>query len=283
MIHSRTVVRPLARTGLVALGFGLLLLLTLPLLSLLLQSSPIALWHALAHPLVLPALWLSARTTAVTLSIVVAAGTPLAWLLSRSKSRWSAGVEAIVELPIVMPPAVLGIALLLAFGRHGLLGGLLADLGVGLPFSTAAVVVAQVVVAAPFYVQSATAGFRRVDDDLLLVARTLGASSERAFVRVALPVALPAMVSGAALSWARAAGEFGATLLFAGNLPGRTQTMPLAIYAALETDVVVAQAIAVILGIASLTVLLAIRFVPRWPGWSHGPVGRGGADRGRTR
>lgn len=244
------------------LAAGLLALLVVPFVALALASTPAELLAGLRHPLVAPALWLSVRTTAISLLIVVLAGTPLAWYFARSRGRWVAVVEALVELPIVIPPAVVGIALLLTFGRSGVFGDWLAATGWSLPFTTRAVIVAQVVVSAPFYIQSATAGFRKVDDDLLLVARTLGASPARAFVRVAVPSALPALISGTALAWARAVGEFGATLLFAGNMTGRTQTMPLAIYTALEADVRVAQAIALVLGAAAFATLLLIRVAP---------------------
>lgn len=244
----------------VTLGLGLLVFLLLPIAALGLASSPGELWAALSHPLVLPALGLSAWTTTVTLVIVIITGTPLAWMLARTRGPWARVIETAVELPIVIPPAVMGIALLLVFGRQGLLG----SLGVALPFTPAAVIVAQVVVAAPFYVQSAVAGFRGVDDDLLLVARTLGASPRRTFLQIAVPLCLPSIVNGAALCWARALGEFGATLLFAGSFPGRTQTMPLAIYAALEADVRVATAIALVLALAAFTTLLAARAARRW-------------------
>lgn len=243
-----------------ALGLGLLVFLLLPITALGLTSSPGELWAALSHPLVLPALGLSAWTTAITLLVVIVTGTPLAWMLARARGPWARVIETAVELPIVIPPAVMGIALLLVFGRQGLLG----ELGLALAFTPAAVIVAQVVVAAPFYVQSAAAGFRGVDDDLLLVARTLGASPRRAFVRVAVPLCMPALINGAALCWARALGEFGATLLFAGSFPGRTQTMPLAIYAALEADVRVATAIALVLALLAFATLLGARAARRW-------------------
>ena len=194
--------------------------------------------------------------------VVVAAGTPLAWWLAASSGRWARGVEQLVDLPIVLPPAVLGIALLQTFGRNGLLGGSLEALGLQVPFTTAAVVLTQVVVASPFYVQSAAAAFRRVDRDLLIVARTLGRSPAGAFFGVAVPVALPGLVSGAALAWARAIGEFGATLLFAGNLPGRTQTAPLAIYTALESDVQAAVALSLVLAAVAVLLLLGLRALP---------------------
>ncbi|MCB9712906.1 MAG: molybdate ABC transporter permease subunit [Myxococcales bacterium] len=242
------------------LGLGLLVFLLLPIAALGLASSPGELWAALHHPLVLPALGLTAWTSAISLLVVVVAGTPLAWMLARARGPWARAIETAVELPIVIPPAVMGIALLLVFGQRGLLGGL----GVDLPFTPAAVIVAQVVVAAPFYLRSATAGLRAVDPELLLVARTLGASPRRAFLRVAVPLGLPALVNGAALCWARAVGEFGATLLFAGSFPGRTQTMPLAIYAALEADLRVATAIALVLAVVAFTTLLLARGAQRW-------------------
>ncbi len=258
----------------VVLGLGLLLVLVLPIVALGLASSPGELWAALGHPLVPAALWLSAWTSAISLLLVILTGTPLAWMLARARGPWARIIETAVELPIAIPPAVVGIALLLVFGRQGLLAGL----ELGLPFTSAAVVLAQVVVAAPFYVQSAAAGFRSVDDDLLLVARTLGASPRGAFLRVAVPLALPALINGAALCWARALGEFGATLLFAGSFPGRTQTMPLAIYAALETDVRVATAIALVLALVAFSTLLLARAARRWLDRSTSPHARAGGS-----
>ncbi len=243
-------------------GAGLLALLVLPIVALVLGSTPQELLAGLAHPLVVPALVLSGWTTLLSLSIAVVGGAPLAWLFARSKARWVRALETLVELPIVVPPAVVGIALLQAFGRRGLFGGAFESVGLSLPFTSAAVVVAQTVVAAPFFIQTATAGFRRVDEDMLLVARTLGATPDRAFFRIAVPAALPSLLSGAALCWARALGEFGATLLFAGNLSGRTQTMPLAIYTALESDISVARAIALVLGAIAFVTLLLLRALP---------------------
>src|SRR6266700_1496339 len=158
-------------------------------------------------------------------------------------------------MPVVLPPAVAGVALLLAFGRRGLVGPALEAAGVGLPFTRAALVLAETFVAAPFYLQAAVQAFRRLDADLVLVARTLGASWPRLFATIAIPVAWPALAGGAAMSWARALGEFGATLMFAGNLSGRTQTLPLAIYTALESDLRAAQAIALVI-VAMAFVLL---------------------------
>jgi len=237
-------------------------LLVVPLVALGLASSPSDLVAGMGDPLFGPALWLSARTTVLSLAIVIGTGTPLAWWLAVGPTGRTRVVELLVDLPIVMPPAVVGIALLMTFGRSGLFAAQLDFLGVQVPFTTTAVVLAQVVVSAPFYVQAASAAFRRVDQDLLIVARTLGQSSRGAFLRIAVPLALPGLVGGAALAWARALGEFGATLLFAGNLPGTTQTMPLAIYMALESDVRVAVALSLVLAAVSVLLLLALRSAP---------------------
>jgi molybdate transport system permease protein len=248
----------------------ILVLLVLPLVALFVASSPADLAAGTRSPLFGPALWLSARTTAVSLLVVLTAGTPLAWWLAAGSGRLHRLVEAIVDLPIVVPPAVVGIALLETFGRRGLFGPVLGALGIQIPFTTLAVILAQVVVSAPFYVQAAAAAFRRVDNDLLIVARTLGQSSRGAFLRVAVPIALPGLIGGAALAWARALGEFGATLLFAGNLPGTTQTMPLAIYMALESDVRVAVALSLVLAAISVFLLFALRMVPSAAAQLHG-------------
>jgi molybdate transport system permease protein len=254
-----------ARTPIVLLAAApVLALLVLPLIALLVASSPADLVAGMGSPLFAPALWLSARTTVASLVVVALCGTPLAWWLATGSGRAARVVEALVDLPIVIPPAVVGIALLETFGRSGLFGPVLVGLGIQIPFTTLAVVLAQVVVSAPFYVQAAAAAFRRVDPDLLIVARTLGQSQHGAFLRVAVPIALPGLIGGAVLAWARALGEFGATLLFAGNLPGTTQTMPLAIYMALESDVRVAVALSLVLAAVSVFLLLALRLGPSY-------------------
>ncbi|HVZ74361.1 MAG TPA: ABC transporter permease [Polyangia bacterium] len=242
-----------------ALAGVMLLLALLPLAGLLFTATPAELAAGLGDPLVGPAVRLTLATTTVSLALVVACGTPLAWLLARRRGRLARVVETLVELPVVLPPAVAGVALLLAFGRRGLLGGPLAALGIGLPFSRAAVVLAQSFVAAPFYVQAALVAFRRLDPEVVVVARSLGASPARVFFTIAAPLAAPALGGGAALCWARALGEFGATLMFAGNLVGRTQTLPLAIYAALETDVRTAQSLSLVLVAVAGALLVAVR------------------------
>jgi molybdate transport system permease protein len=244
------------------MGAALLGLLLLPLLALVLSSSPQDAGAALAHPIFLPALALSLKTTAISLALTLLLGTPLAWWLASSSSRAVRVVDVLVELPIVIPPAVVGVALLQTFGRRGLLGPTLAQLDVAIPFTQGAVVLAQLVVAAPFYVQAAAGAFRKVEPDMLVVARTLGATPAVAFARVALPIALPGLLGGAALAWARALGEFGATLLFAGNMAGRTQTMPLAIFTALESDVQLAVVLSLSLCAMGALLLSALRLAP---------------------
>jgi molybdate transport system permease protein len=242
-----------------ALALALLALLALPTLALLVAASPGQLVAGFRHPVAAPALALSLATTTISLGLVVVLGTPLGWWLARGRGRLLRAAETLVALPVVIPPAVAGIALLLAFGRRGLLGPALERLGWTVSFSSAAVVVAQVFVSAPFYVQAATAAFRALDGSLLVAARSLGASPARAFLRVALPLARPGLVSGAAMAWARALGEFGATLMFAGNLPGKTQTLPLAIYTALESDLGAAQALSLLLVVVAFALLLVLR------------------------
>lgn len=239
----------------------LVALLLLPLTGLVAGTSPGELVHALGQPTARSALWLSLRTTVVALAVLLLLGTPLAWWLSRARGPLARTVAVLVELPVVLPPAVLGLALLLTFGRRGLLGPVLESVGLVLPFSTAAVVLAQVLVGAPLFVLTAAAAFRAVDEDLLLVARTLGASPTRAWLDVALPIARPGLLSGAALAWARGLGEFGATLMFAGNLAGTTQTAPLAIYAAFESDLDQARALSVVLVAVALVLLVAVRLL----------------------
>ena len=211
----------------------------------------------------LDALRLSGLTTALALGLAVAFGTPLAWVLARRAFRGRQLVETLVDLPLVLPPVVAGVALLTAFGRRGLLGAELEALGIALPFTTAAVVVAQVFVAAPFYVRSARIGFAAISREVEEAAAIDGADGWRVFRDVTWPLARHGVLAGAVLCWARALSEFGATLLFAGNLQGRTQTMPLAIMSAFEGDLGEALALAVLLLALSAAVLLIARAVVR--------------------
>jgi molybdate transport system permease protein len=251
-----------------AAGAALFLFLMVPLVALVGATGGSGFAAGLRNPIVAPALRLSFLTTLTSLFFVVALGTPLAWVLARQRPAtvggrraWQA-VEVLVQLPVVVPPAVAGVALLFAFGRRAPIGGFLDRAGLGVAFTPAAVVLAEVFVSAPFFLQAALAAFRGLDEDLLVVARTLGARPARLFFRVALPMSLQGLGSGAALSWSRALGEFGATLMFAGSLGGRTQTLPLAIYSALETDIRAAQAISLLLLGLAAALLFAVRTVP---------------------
>jgi molybdate transport system permease protein len=241
------------------LGSVLLVFLLLPVIGLVSTTSFADVRTGLSHPLVAPALELSLVTTTLSVAIIVFLGTPLAWLVARSEGRALRLVESAIKLPVVLPPAVAGLGLLLAFGRGGFLGKVLAALGIGVPFTSTAVVLAQLFVSAPFYVEAAISAFRRLDASLLVIARTLGARPLTVLFRVALPLAAPGLASGAALSWARALGEFGATLMFAGSLAGRTQTLPLAIYAALESDLRAARALSFVLVAIAFVLLVAVR------------------------
>jgi molybdate transport system permease protein len=220
-----------------------------------------ALAGALANDAIVAALTLSLLTTAVSLVITVVLGTPLAFVLARRRFPGSPLVEAIVDLPIVLPPSVAGLALLLAVGRRGLLGEPLGALGVELPFTTAAVILAQTFVSAPFYIRAARAGFLGVDADLEDAARVDGGDEWAVVRRITLPLAGAALASGLVLSWARAMGEFGATIMFAGNVQGLTQTLPLMVYSEFQSSLDASVAAAAILVLAALGVLVAVRIV----------------------
>ena len=209
----------------------------LPIIALLVRAAQQEnLWDAVTGDLALTALRLSIFTSVVSIVVVVAGGTPFAYLLARSNHWWARIIDSLVELPIVLPPVVAGVAMLMAFGRSGLIGGWLESAGVDISFTTVAVVFAQVFVAAPFYVRSAKLGFQSVARDYEDVSQTLGVSPISTFWRITLPLAAPSIITGLGLSWARALSEFGATIMFAGNLTGETQTMPLAIMTAMESS-----------------------------------------------
>jgi len=240
----------------------LVVFLALPLVGLVVRAvGSNALVAALLRPIVLDALRLSLLSTTLVLLLALGLGSPLALLLARRRFWGSGLLDSLVDLPIVLPPAVAGLALLLTFGRRGLLGPPLAVVGIELPFTTAAVVLASLFVAAPFYVRAARAGFLGVPRELEEAARVEGASEWQVFRFVTAPVATPALFGGAVLCWARALGEFGATIMFAGQFAGRTQTMPLAIYAALESDTDAALGLSIVLLVVSLALLVLFR---RW-------------------
>ncbi|HET8602463.1 MAG TPA: ABC transporter permease [Marmoricola sp.] len=262
MTGARTVRRrtpwPLAAPAVLGLA-----LLVLPLVGLLARAPWHGLGHVLAQGAVLDALRLSLECATSATVIALVLGVPLAWVLARSQARWIAPLRSLVTLPLVLPPVVGGVALLYAFGRTGLVGRWLDQaFGITIPFTTAAVVLAETFVAMPFLVVTLEGAFRAADQGYDEAAATLGASRLTVFWRVTLPLVRPSLVAGAVLCWARALGEFGATITFAGNLPGVTQTMPLAVYVAMQTDPAAATALSLVLLVVSVLVLVGLR--GRW-------------------
>ncbi len=238
----------------------LILFLTLPLAALVIRALPLGVDAWLGKE-TLDALQLSLTTATVATLLACVVGTPVAYLLARENFRGKTVLDTLIDLPMVLPPAVAGIALLMAFGRRGVLGPTLSAFGIQLPFTVAAVVIAEAFVAAPFYVRSAKAGFGGVDRKLEQTSALLGVSNLMTFIRITLPLAAPSLFGGMLMTWARALGEFGATIMFAGNFPGRTQTMPLAIYSGLESNLDTALALSMILVVVSFGILFAVRAV----------------------
>ena len=245
----------------VALAAAILVaFIAIPLAGLFFNVTPGDIATALSTPAALEALQLSVLTTLVSLTITLLLGTPLAYILARVPFPGRRIVDAVVDLPIVVPPAVAGLALLLAFGRNGFFGPALGAFGIHLSFSTAAVIMAQTFVSSPFYVRAARAGFGSVDRTLEAASATLGMGPLRTFAYITLPLAWPSLLGGAVLSWARALGEFGATIMFAGNLAGISQTLPLAVYLNLESgNLPIAVVLSAILIVFSLIVVVAVR------------------------
>lgn len=249
---------PFALLLFVALAI-VLAFLAIPVAAVFVDAAPGDLVATLDDAASVDALRLSLETSALALALIVALGTPAAYALATRTFRGRAAVVTLIELPLVLPPAVAGVGLLAALAPNGVLGGALDSLGIELPFHTAGVVVALAFVASPFYVRQALAGFAAVDRRLLEASRTLGASEARTFVRVAVPAAREALVAGGALAWGRALGEFGATLMFAGSFPGITQTAPLAIFELLSTDFTAALALSAVLVAVSAALLAAVK------------------------
>jgi len=221
---------------------------------------------AIASPAVIDALILSALTTIASLVLVVIFGMPLALFLARHRSRWSGWLETVVDLPIVLPPSVAGLALLLVFGSRGLIGGSFDAIGLPIPFTTIAVILAQVFVAAPFFIRSARAGIAAVDHELEDAARVDGAAERHVLRWITVPLAASALSAGLVMTWARALGEFGATIMFAGNVAGRTQTLPLVVYGEFQSgDLDASLAAASLLVIAAFAALIAVRVL----GWGR--------------
>jgi molybdate transport system permease protein len=256
---STIFLRWLARIGVGILAGGFFLFLGIPLVSLLFHEPPTLLWSAMQQPEIFQALQLSVFTTCVSTLLTVLFGLPVAYILARKDFPGRSLLETLVTLPTVLPPVVAGVALLLTFGRFGLLGRYLTPLGITLPFTTPAVIMAQMFVSSPFFVNSARAGLEQLDKRYELAAYTLRASPFYTFRRVVLPLIRPALLTGVGLAWARALGELGATITFAGSFPGITQTMPIAVYVAAESDLDTAVALSVVLMAVAFGLLLALR------------------------
>lgn len=252
-----------SEAGLRVLALGaialLVTLLALPFLALLARVSAAALLAKLGEPSVREALALSLGTSFAATLVVAILGTPVAYVLATREFRGRRALELLVDLPMVLPPTVAGFALLLAFGRMGLAGRALSAFGITLPFTTLGVVVAQAFMAVPFFVGAARAGFASVDPRLVEAAATLRAGEWWRVRHVVLPLASPSIFAGLAMAAARALGEFGATITFAGNLPGTTQTMPLAVYVALNDDLDTAVVLSVLLLLLSVALLVGLR------------------------
>jgi len=234
--------------------------ISLPLLSLVVWTVDREAWLAMASPIAVDALLLSVRTTAITMAFLLVVGTPAAYVLARVDFRGNRVINTFIDIPVVLPPSAAGIALLLAFGRLGLVGKYLDVFGVTVTFTTAAVVMAEIFVAAPFYVRQAATGFGSVDRTVEEAALVDGASRSTVFFRVTVPLAFPALVAGALTAWARALGEFGATIIFAGSFRGVTQTIPLAIFAEFHRNLDAAVALSVLVLGFAFAVILAVRY-----------------------
>ena len=241
----------------------ILVFLAVPVASIFVEAGPGELWSALGEEAARDALALSLETTLIALAIILVLGTPAAYVLARTSFRGRSALITVIELPLVLPPAAAGLGLLVAFGPNGAVGGALADAGIDIVLTSAAVVLALVFVAAPFFLRQAIAAFESVEGELLDASRTLGAGPGRTFARVAVPAAAPGLASGAALAWGRALGEFGATIMFAGSIQGVTQTSPLAIYGLLGRDFDASLALSAVLVALSAAILLSVKLIGR--------------------
>jgi molybdate transport system permease protein len=249
--------RVLLRTMVFAAAAVALAFLVLPVAAIFLRVPPGGLLHQLTSPVVTDALVVSLKTSAIAQALIVLFGTPLAYLVASRRFRGRALVVTLVELPLVLPPAVAGIGLLALFGRAGLLG-------TSIPFTQTAVVLAVAFVSSPLYIRQAIASFEAIDPNVVAAARTLGAGEGRTFFRVVLPLARGGLAAGEALAFARGLGEFGATIMFAGSLQGLTQTLPLAIYSAFSLSFDTALAMGALLVVVSAALLIVLKLVLTW-------------------
>jgi molybdate transport system permease protein len=237
--------------------------ITIPILSIFFRITPEAFFASFRDPTVVDALVLSLITATASTGIVLLVGTPIAYINARYEYPGKSVVDTITDVPAVLPPAVAGLALLMAFGRMGVIGQYLRPLGIDIAFTTLAVVLAQVFVSSPFYIRQARVSFQEVDREYEEAARTLGSSHLHTFRHITLPLASAGLLSGALMAWARALGEFGATVMFAGNMPGRTQTMPLAIYSSIEGDMTAALSLSAVLVMVAFGVILSVKLMGR--------------------
>jgi molybdate transport system permease protein len=249
--------------GIILASIPMLAFLIIPIIALILRVDPTAIGANLANEETTQAIWLSITTTATSTMLGLLFGTPLAYLMARHRFRGRNILDTLIDLPMVLPPSVAGIALLIAFGRRGMIGAWLDDAGISIAFSTVAVILAQIFVATPFYIKAALGGFAGVDRELEQAANVDGASPWQIFTQITIPLCWPILLGGLVMAWARALGEFGATIIFAGNFPGRTQTMPLAIYIGFEIELDLAITLALILLGTSFLVLLIVKFLLR--------------------
>jgi len=238
-------------------------LIALPIMSLLIWTVSNSAWQEMTSPAAVDALLLSARTTGISMIIILLVGTPAAYVLARYDFPGKRIVNTLVDLPAVLPPSAAGIALLLAFGRVGLIGEQLTALGITISFTTAAVVLAELFVATHFYVRQAAVGFGQIERSIEEAAMVDGGGRITVFLRVTIPLAFPALLAGAVTAWARALGEFGGTIIFAGNVQGVTQTIPLAIFSELERDFDAAVALSVLVLGFAFVVILTARYLTR--------------------
>lgn len=239
--------------------FPMLLFIIFPIVALFLKVTPADIWFSLRQPVVFQAISISLHTSLISAALTFLFGLPVALFIAKKDRPFIRFVDTLIDLPTVLPPAVAGVALLMAFGRVGLIGGWLSEIGLSIPFTTMAVVMAQIFVASPLFIKAAAIGFGTIGADLKQAAALDGATRWQTFRYILMPIAWPALLSGIVMTWARALGEFGATIIFAGNFAGRTQTMPLAIYLGFEIDLRLALTLSVILISFSFLVLILIK------------------------
>ena len=263
-VLSEKIKRIITCTGAAILIVSVTLYLALPVVALFLRTTPDLFFSTLSTPEVMSALFLSLSTSVVSLGIVILVGTPFVYVHCRNDYPGKVIIDTLIDLPLVLPPAVAGLALLVLWGRAGLLVHYLSLFGISIAFTTLAVIMAQIFVASPFYLRQAKSLFEQLDPCFEQTARTLGASPLRIFAKITLPLTANGLISGAMMTFGRALGEFGATIMFAGNLPGVTQTMPLAVYVGLEGNLAVGLTISILLVIISFAIMIAVRLLARW-------------------